>query len=84
MYLTDFRENTLQDVITRARFIFNGNWSYGQRLPFVQLRVFNTEQMNQLFLLLDVMRMLHYAVGIESHEGLSHYGLFNTVVAIEE
>ena len=49
----------------------------------VQLRVFNTEQMNQA-----VFGFRRYEdaslryTGIESHAGLSHYGLFNTVVAI--
>jgi Zn-dependent metalloprotease len=62
MYLTDFRENTLQDVI----------------------RVFNTEHMNQAVFAFRRYEdaSLRYT-GIDSHEGLSRYGLFNTVVAIE-
>jgi hypothetical protein len=51
----------------------------------VQLRVFNTEQMNQAVFAFRRYEdaSLRYT-GIESHEGLSHYGLFNTVIAIEK
>ena len=51
----------------------------------VQLRVFNTEQMNQAVFAFRRYEdaSLRYT-GIESHAGLSHYGLFNTVVAIEK
>jgi hypothetical protein len=60
MYLTDFRENTLQDVITK------------------------TEQMNQAVFAFRRYEdaSLRYT-GIESHEDLTHYGLYNTVVAVE-
>lgn len=50
----------------------------------VRLKVFNTEQMNQA-----VFAFRRYEdaslcyTGIESHEGLTHYGLYDTVVARE-
>ncbi len=88
MYLTDFRENTLQDVITKLEpdlFLTVTGLTVKDFHLLVQLRVFNTEQMN-----LAVFGFRRYEdaslryTGIESHEGLSHYGLFNTVVAIEK
>jgi hypothetical protein len=50
----------------------------------VRLRVFNTEQMNQAVFAFRRYEdaSLRYT-GIESHEGLTHYGLYNTVVAVE-
>ena len=50
----------------------------------VRLKVFNTEQMNQAVFAFRRYEdaSLRYT-GIESHEGLSHYGLYDTVVAIE-
>jgi hypothetical protein len=87
MYLTDFRENTLQDVITK---IETGLFETVTGLTvkdfhlLVRLKVFNTEQMNQA-----VFAFRRYEdaslcyTGIESHEGLTHYGLYDTVVARE-
>ena len=48
------------------------------------LRVFNTEQMNQAVFAFRRYEdaSLRYT-GIESHEGLAHYGLYDTVVARE-
>ncbi len=88
MYLTDFRENTLQDVITKLEpdlFSTVTGLTVKDFHLLVQLRVFNTEQMNQAVFAFRRYEdaSLRYT-GIESHEGLSHYGLFNTVVAIEE
>ena len=50
----------------------------------VRLKVFNTEQMNQAVFAFRRYEdaSLRYT-GIESHEGLSHYGLYDTVVASE-
>lgn len=50
----------------------------------VQLKVFNTEQMNQAVFAFRRYEdaSLRYT-GIESHEGLRHYGLYDTVVAKE-
>ena len=88
MYLTDFRENTLQDVITKLEpdlFLTVTGLTVKDFHLLVQLRVFNTEQMNQAVFAFRRYEdaSLRYT-GIESHEGLSHYGLFNTVVAIEK
>lgn len=87
MYLTDFRENTLQDVITK---IETGLFETVTGLTvkdfhlLVRLRVFNTEQMNQAVFAFRRYEdaSLRYT-GIESHEGLTHYGLYDTVVAKE-
>jgi hypothetical protein len=50
----------------------------------VQLKVFNTEQMNQAIFAFRRYEdaSLRYT-GIESHEGLRHYGLYDTVIAKE-
>lgn len=88
MYLTDFRENTLQDVITKLEpdlFLTVTGLTVKDFHLLVQLRVFNTEHMNQAVFAFRRYEdaSLRYT-GIDSHEGLSQYGLFNTVVAIEE
>jgi hypothetical protein len=88
MYLTDFRENTLQDVITKLEpdlFQTVTGLTVEDFHLLVRLRVFNTEQMNQAVFAFRRYEdaSLRYT-GIESHEGLIHYGLYNTVVAREE
>jgi len=85
MYLTDFRENTLQDVITRLEpdlFLTVTGLTVKDFHLLVTLKVFNTEQMNQAVFAFRRYEdaSLHYT-GIESHEGLIHYGLYDTVVA---
>lgn len=85
MYLTDFRENTLQDVITKLEpdlFLTVTGLTVKDFQLLVRLRVFNTEQMNQAVFAFRRYEdaSLHYT-GIESHEGLTHYGLYDTVVA---
>ena len=87
MYLTDFRENTLKDVITKLEpdlFLTVTGLTVNDFHLLVQLKVFNTEQMNQAVFAFRRYEdaSLRYT-GIESHHGLSHYGLFDTVVAIE-
>lgn len=87
MYLTDFRENTLRDVITRLEpdlFLAVTGLTVQDFHLLVRLRVFNTEQMNQAVFAFRRYEdaSLRYT-GIESHEGLSHYGLYDTVVARE-
>ncbi|SLN20831.1 hypothetical protein PSA7680_00768 [Pseudoruegeria aquimaris] len=87
MYLTDFRENTLQDVITRLEpdlFLAVTGLTVQDFHLLVRLRVFNTEQMNQAVFAFRRYEdaSLRYT-GIESHEGLRHYGLYDTVVAKE-
>jgi hypothetical protein len=87
MYLTDFRENTLQDVITKLEpdlFLAVTGLTVKDFHLLVRLKVFNTEQMNQAVFAFRRYEdaSLRYT-GIESHEGLTHYGLYDTVVAKE-
>ncbi len=87
MYLTDFRENTLQDVITKIEptlFETVTGLTVKDFHLLVRLRVFNTEQMNQAVFAFRRYEdaSLRYT-GIESHVGLTHYGLYDTVVARE-
>lgn len=85
MYLTDFRENTLQDVITKLEpnlFLTVTGLTVRDFHLLVKLKVFNTEQMNQA-----VFAFRRYEdaslcyTGLESHAGLTHYGLYDTVTA---
>ena len=85
MYLTDFRENTLQDVITKLEpdlFLAVTGLTVKDFHLLVRLKVFNTEQMNQAVFAFRRYEdaSLRYT-GIESHPGLTHYGLYDTVVA---
>ncbi|MEQ1899912.1 MAG: hypothetical protein ABL866_04185 [Devosia sp.] len=87
MYLTDFRENTLQDVITKLEpdlFLTVTGLTVNDFHLLVRLKVFNTEQMNQAVFAFRRYEdaSLRYT-GIESHEGLTHFGLYDTVVARE-
>ena len=87
MYLTDFRENTLQDVITRLEpdlFLAVTGLTVTDFHLLVRLKVFNTEHMNQAVFAFRRYEdaSLRYT-GIESHEGLTHYGLYDTVVGRE-
>lgn len=88
MYLTDFRENTLQDVITKLEpdlFLAVTGLTVNDFHLLVRLRVFNTEQMNQAVFAFRRYEdaSLRYT-GIDSHPGLTHYGLYDTVVARED
>lgn len=87
MYLTDFRENTLQDVITKLEpdlFLAVTGLTVKDFYLLVSLKVFNTEQMNQAVFAFRRYEdaSLRYT-GIESHESLTYYGLYDTVVARE-
>lgn len=85
MYLTDFRENTLQDVITKLEpelFRTVTGLTVEDFHLLVRLKVFNTEQMNQAVFAFRRYEDASLAyTGIESHEGLTHFGLYDTVVA---
>ncbi len=88
MYLTDFRENTLEDVITRLEpelFQTVTGLTVQDFDLLVRLRVFNTELMNSAVFAFRRYEdaSLRYT-GVDSHEGLQSYGLYNTVVAKEE
>jgi hypothetical protein len=87
MYLTDFRENTLQDVITKLEpdlFHAVTGLTVKDFHLLVRLKVFNTEQMNQAVFAFRRYEdaSLRYT-GIDSHPGLTHCGLYDTVVARE-
>ena len=87
MYLTDFRENTLQDVITKLEpdlFLTVTGLTVQDFHLLVTLKVFNTEHMNQAVFAFRRYEdaSLRYT-GIESHSGLTHYGLYDTVIAKE-
>ena len=87
MYLTDLRENTLKDVITKLEpdlFLAVTGLTVQDFHLLVRLKVFNTEQMNQAVFAFRRYEdaSLQYT-GIESHKGLNHYGLYDTVIAHE-
>lgn len=84
MYLTDFRENTLQDVITKLEselFLTVTGLTVQDFHLLVRLKVFNTEQMNAAVFAFRRYEdaSLRYT-GILSHDGLTHYGLYDTVI----
>ena len=88
MYLTDFRENTLQDVITKLEpdlFKTVTGLTVKDFHLLVRLKVFNTEQMNQAIFAFRRYEdaSLSYT-GIESHQGLRRYGLYDTVVGKDQ
>lgn len=87
MYLTDFRENTLQDVITKLEpelFQAVSGLTVKDFHLLVRLKVFNTERMNQAVFAFRRYEdaSLRYT-GIDSHPGLTHYGLYDTVIGVE-
>ena len=88
LYLTDFRENTLQDVITKLEpdlFLAVTGLTVKDFHLLVRLKVFNTEHMNQAVFAFRRYEdsSLSYT-GIDSHPGLTHYGLYDTVVARDD
>jgi hypothetical protein len=87
MYLTDYRENTLYDVITKIEpdlFHAVTGLTVEDFNLLVGLGVFNAGHMNQAVFAFRRYEdaSLSYT-GIESHEGLRRYGLYDTVVAVE-
>lgn len=87
MYLTDFRENTLYDVVTKIEpelFQTVTGLTVEEFNLLVSLGVFNAAHMNQAVFAFRRYEdaSLKYT-GIESHDGLRHYGLYDTVVAVE-
>lgn len=87
MYLTDFRENTLKDVITKLEpdlFKTVTGLSVADFNLLVSLDVFNSTHMNEAVFAFRRYEdgSLSYT-GIDSHEGVSHVGLYDTVVALE-
>ena len=87
MYLTDFRENTLHDVITKLEpelFKSVTGLTVKDFDLLVSLGVFNATYMNQAVFAFRRYEdsSLAYS-GIDSHPRLRHYGLYDTVVAID-
>ncbi|EIC07523.1 type III restriction system endonuclease, putative [Microbacterium laevaniformans OR221] len=87
MYLTDYRENTLYDVITKIEpdlFKSVTGLTVEEFHLLVSLGVFNAGHMNQAVFAFRRYEdaSLSYT-GIESHKGLRSYGLYDTVVAVE-
>ena len=87
MYLTDFRENTLRDVITKLEpelFKSVTGLTVEDFNLLVSLNVFNSSHMNQAVFAFRRYEdaSLSYT-GIDSHEGLTHIGLYDTVIAQE-
>ncbi|MCL6678710.1 restriction endonuclease [Sphingomonas sp. RG327] len=87
MYLTDFRENTLTDVITKIEpdlFRIVTGLTVADFDLLVRLKVFNTERMNAaVFAFRRYENASLRYTGIDSHEGLTHIGGYDTVVAKE-
>jgi hypothetical protein len=98
MYLTDFRENTLTDVITRENTLTDvitkiepdlfktvTGLSVKDFSLLVSLGVFNSTHMNQAVFAFRRYEdsSLSYT-GIDSHPRLRNYGLYDTVIAIAE
>jgi Type III restriction enzyme, res subunit len=85
MYLTDFRENTLQDVITKLEpdlFLTVTGLTVEDFHLLVRLKVFNTERMNAAVFAFRRYENASLAyTGIDSHEGLTQIGGYDTVVA---
>nr|WP_246237107.1 DEAD/DEAH box helicase family protein [Pontixanthobacter rizhaonensis] len=87
MYLTDFRENTLVDVITKIEpelFLTVTGLTVADFNLLVELKVFNTERMNAAVFAFRRYEdaSLRYT-GIDSHEGLAKIGGYDTVIAKE-
>jgi hypothetical protein len=87
MYLTDYRENTLKDVITKLEpdlFQTVTGLTVDDFNLLVSLNVFNSAHINQAVFAFRRYEdsSLSYT-GIESHESLRHYGLYDTVIAKE-
>lgn len=87
MYLTDYRENTLQDVITKIEpdlFKQVTGLTVGDFHLLVNLGVFNSIHMNQAVFAFRRYEdaSLSYT-GIRSHKDLRTVGLYDTVITLE-
>ncbi|MET4781085.1 DEAD/DEAH box helicase family protein [Glaciihabitans sp. UYNi722] len=87
MYLTDFRENTLQDVITKLEpelFKTVTGLTVEDFNLLVSLNVFNAAHMNQAVFAFRRYEDASLAyTGIESNGGRRNVGLYDTVVAVD-
>ncbi len=88
MYLTDYRENTLTDVITKLEpdlFKTVTGLTVADFHLLVNLGVFNATHMNQAIFAFRRYEDASLAyTGIDAHPGLRHYGLYDTVVAVND
>ena len=86
MYLTDFRENALKDVITRIEpdlFQSVTGLTVADFQLLVDLRVFNTERMNEaVFAFRRYENASLSYTGIDSHPDLDRMGGYDTVVEV--
>ncbi|MEW6907960.1 DEAD/DEAH box helicase family protein [Trueperella pyogenes] len=88
MYLTDFRENTLQDVITKIEpdlFKTVTGLTVADFNLLVNLGVFNSIHMNQAVFAFRRYEdaSLSYT-GIRSHKEMRNVGLYDTVITLED
>lgn len=87
MYLTDYRENTLYDVITKIEpdlFKAVTGLTVEDFNLLVSIGVFNAAHMNQAVFAFRRYEDASLAyTGIDSHPNLRRYGLYDTVVAVE-
>jgi hypothetical protein len=88
MYLTDFRENTLDDVITKIEpdlFQAVTGLTVKEFELLKSIGVFNSNQMNQAVFAFRRYEdsSLSYT-GIDSHPKRRHIGLYDTVVAMDQ
>lgn len=87
MYLTDFRENTLDDVITALEpglFQAVTGLTVKDFELLKSIGVFNATHMNQAVFAFRRYEDSSLAyTGIDSHPKLRHYGLYDTVVAVD-
>ena len=86
MYLTDYRENTLGDIIRELEPELFRKVTGLQIEDFellVSMGVFNASQMNQAIFAFRRYEdsSLSYT-GINSHPNLRNYGLYDTVIAL--
>lgn len=84
MYLTDFRENTLKDVITKLEpnlFMKVTGLSIDDFKLLISLDVFNSERMNEAVFTFRRYEdaSLKYT-GIDSHKDLKEYGLYDKTI----
>ena len=88
MYLTDFRENSLKDVITKLEpdlFKAVTGLTVEDFNLLVSLNIFNSTLMNQAVFAFRRYEdaSLSYT-GIDSHDDLRRYGLFDTVITADD
>lgn len=87
MYLTDYRENTLDDVITKIEpglFQAVTGLTVKDFELLKSIGVFNATHMNQAVFAFRRYEDSSLAyTGIDSHPKLRHYGLYDTVVAVD-